>query len=249
MRPNHNNDILIHHHSELFLKEPSLSLLYPDTAPRHTWRPQLDAWMKKNHPDKLKQISQEFKTKNSPHSHHSHHIHSSHTSHSNYTLSSSNHSKKLSIPHQEFKAYSRPLITPSSPINYDKGFYYNDDIPHNHSFHSVRLPSPPPETDLDSVIHSITSHSTQSSSKRRCISCGSDQSPCWRPSWSITAGQLCNSCGLRYKKTGARCLSINCGRIPAKGEWITMKRNATKSPTGLKYTCLSCGSGVEVTHA
>lgn len=86
------------------------------------------------------------------------------------------------------------------------------------------------------------------SAKRRCISCGSDQSPCWRPSWSASAGQLCNSCGLRYKKTNARCLTKGCGRIPAKGEWVSMKNLATKDPvTGaLQYKCLYCNGDIEV---
>lgn len=91
-------------------------------------------------------------------------------------------------------------------------------------------------------------HTTTFHSKRRCISCGSDQSPCWRPSWSASAGQLCNSCGLRYKKTNARCLTKECGRIPAKGEWVSMKNLATKdSATGqLRYKCLYCNGDVEV---
>lgn len=84
-------------------------------------------------------------------------------------------------------------------------------------------------------------------SKRKCISCGSEQSPCWRPSWSPSEGQLCNSCGLRYKKTNARCLNKACGRIPAKGEWVSMKNAAVKSPTtGLvEYKCLYCNGAVE----
>lgn len=84
-------------------------------------------------------------------------------------------------------------------------------------------------------------------SKRKCISCGSEQSPCWRPSWSPSEGQLCNSCGLRYKKTNARCLNKACGRIPAKGEWVSMKNAATKSSiTGLvEYKCLYCNGAVE----
>lgn len=84
-------------------------------------------------------------------------------------------------------------------------------------------------------------------SKRRCISCGSDQSPCWRPSWSAAAGQLCNSCGLRYKKTNARCLNKSCGRVPAKGEWLTIKNAAVKGPDGrMHYQCFYCGGEIEL---
>ncbi|QPG76073.1 hypothetical protein FOA43_003459 [Brettanomyces nanus] len=75
-----------------------------------------------------------------------------------------------------------------------------------------------------SSSHRRHSHSTYSHRiQRRCISCHSTQSPCWRPSWDPEKGQLCNSCGLRYKKTKARCMNPNCLRIPAKGEWTLMK--------------------------
>lgn len=89
---------------------------------------------------------------------------------------------------------------------------------------------------------------TNQSVVRVCISCGSDQSPCWRPSWSIKEGQLCNSCGLRYKKTAARCLNTECKKIPAKGEWSLMQ---TKGKTQFEdgdeaHSCLDCGWKVEV---
>lgn len=83
---------------------------------------------------------------------------------------------------------------------------------------------------------------------RVCISCGSDQSPCWRPSWSIKEGQLCNSCGLRYKKTKARCLNENCKKIPAKGEWTLMQSKGKEVfEDGIEgYSCIACGWRVEV---
>lgn len=83
---------------------------------------------------------------------------------------------------------------------------------------------------------------------RVCISCGSDQLPCWRPSWSIREGQLCNSCGLRYKKTSARCLNNGCKKIPAKGEWSLMLGQGTRvfDDGSEGYGCLDCGSRVEV---
>lgn len=83
---------------------------------------------------------------------------------------------------------------------------------------------------------------------RVCISCGSDQSPCWRPSWSIKEGQLCNSCGLRYKKTSTRCLKKSCKKIPAKGEWLLMqsKGKTTFDDGSEGYSCLDCGGKVEV---
>lgn len=86
------------------------------------------------------------------------------------------------------------------------------------------------------------------SAPRMCISCGSDQSPCWRPSWSIKEGQLCNSCGLRYKKTATRCLNDECKKIPAKGEWSLMQtKGKSKFEDGEEaYSCLDCGWKVEV---
>lgn len=82
---------------------------------------------------------------------------------------------------------------------------------------------------------------------RLCISCGSDQSPCWRPSWSTKEGQLCNSCGLRYKKTLARCLNKKCKKIPAKGEWLLMQSKGKADFGDEKaYSCLDCGWKVEV---
>lgn len=83
---------------------------------------------------------------------------------------------------------------------------------------------------------------------RVCISCGLDQSPCWRPSWSIKEGQLCNSCGLRFKKTLARCLNRKCKKIPAKGEWALMqtKGKVDFGDGDMAYRCLDCGWKVEV---
>ncbi|ODV82473.1 uncharacterized protein CANTADRAFT_43548 [Suhomyces tanzawaensis NRRL Y-17324] len=83
---------------------------------------------------------------------------------------------------------------------------------------------------------------------RVCISCGSEQSPCWRPSWSIKEGQLCNSCGLRYKKTSARCLNKSCKKIPAKGEWSLMQSKGKISfeDGEVGHSCLECGWRVEV---
>ncbi|KAG7664825.1 ASH1 [[Candida] subhashii] len=91
-------------------------------------------------------------------------------------------------------------------------------------------------------------HHHHHNTPRVCISCGSDQSPCWRPSWSIKEGQLCNSCGLRYKKTSARCLNSQCKKIPAKGEWALMQsKGMVQFGDGIDgYSCLECGWRVEV---
>lgn len=124
-----------------------------------------------------------------------------------------------------------------------------------------RLPTTPAHSPQAAKFIPITPPSMKSKSRsdllksppkasqiRVCISCGSDQSPCWRPSWSIREGQLCNSCGLRYKKTSARCLNQGCKKIPAKGEWSLMlgKGKSVFEDGEEGYSCLDCGSRVEV---
>ncbi|ONH76196.1 Transcriptional regulatory protein ASH1 [Pichia kudriavzevii] len=90
-----------------------------------------------------------------------------------------------------------------------------------------------------------------------CMSCHSNQSPCWRPSWSPDEGQLCNSCGLRYRKTKARCYNPKCLKIPSKSEWaLMMKRgkvlldvyheDGSVAGKQLSYRCLDCDSAMEV---
>ncbi|KAL6947011.1 hypothetical protein ACO0QE_001869 [Hanseniaspora vineae] len=92
---------------------------------------------------------------------------------------------------------------------------------------------------------------------RTCISCGSIDSPCWRPSWSYNKHeQLCNSCGLRFKKTSTRCLNSECKKIPSKGELSIMKSNGyvqqvvtdpstQKSVLQRGLECLFCGGVTE----
>lgn len=80
------------------------------------------------------------------------------------------------------------------------------------------------------------------------MSCSLEQLPCWRPSWLVAEGQLCNSCGLRYKKTQARCLNMACKKIPAKGEWALMQsKGLVRFSDGTEgYSCLECSSRVLV---
>ncbi|SCU90128.1 LAME_0E07184g1_1 [Lachancea meyersii CBS 8951] len=94
--------------------------------------------------------------------------------------------------------------------------------------------------------------SPKRSSARTCISCLATDSPCWRPSWTNKKqDQLCNSCGLRYKKTQTRCLNESCRKIPSKGELAIMKANGVLtriSPDGnvsRGLGCLFCNSIVE----
>lgn len=243
---------------------PSLSLMYADTAPREVWRPQIEAWMKKSGhrlrdveraveaSDKLddKYVLKDLKpVKPAP---------------TKTATKTSTKTSDIELPPASIITMPSPQIhssahvvsssiteppmlkPPQSPIQ------HIPPPPHMASPH----PSPHMETSMvaspalsspPKPIHSA-SYSTPSFGKRRCISCGSDQSPCWRPSWSASAGQLCNSCGLRYKKTGARCTESDCGRIPAKGEWAVMRNTAKRNPdTGrMDYACIYCRGVVEV---
>lgn len=109
------------------------------------------------------------------------------------------------------------------------------------------IPLTPPSSKSKSK-HDVLRSPPKNNHPRICLSCGSDQSPCWRPSWAINEGQLCNSCGLRYKKTSCRCLNEDCKKIPAKGEWSLMqsKGKATFDDGSHGYSCLDCGWRVEV---
>ncbi|KAG5419059.1 ASH1 [Candida metapsilosis] len=132
------------------------------------------------------------------------------------------------------------------------------------SYSQQQRVSPPPNTTHKFIIQSPKSarpdapksptrtpqhhhHHHHHNTARACISCGSQDSPCWRPSWSIKEGQLCNSCGLRYKKTSARCLNDACRKVPAKGEWALMqsKGKVTFEDGTEGYSCLDCGWKVE----
>lgn len=91
---------------------------------------------------------------------------------------------------------------------------------------------------------------------RKCVSCHSNDSPCWRPSWSgRKQDQLCNSCGLRYKKTHTRCLNEACRKIPTKSELGIMRSNGLLEEHNADgtvtrgYRCLFCNSIAETTDA
>lgn len=100
-----------------------------------------------------------------------------------------------------------------------------------------------------------SSGSSTHNSARKCVSCHSSDSPCWRPSWSgKKQDQLCNSCGLRYKKTHTRCLNESCRKIPTKGELSIMKANGVVREQNLDgtvvqgYRCLFCNCITETTE-
>ena len=117
--------------------------------------------------------------------------------------------------------------------------------------------SAPTSTDTSPLRGKGTRHShTTTTTIRKCVSCDSQDSPCWRPSWSKNRqDQLCNSCGLRYKKTKTRCLNMKCKKIPTKSELNIMKSQG--KTTGIVannpaiigpvvgYRCLFCNSITE----
>ncbi|CCE88493.1 Piso0_002001 [Millerozyma farinosa CBS 7064] len=143
---------------------------------------------------------------------------------------------------------SDPLtVTPSKQSHHN--MYGPQSVTSPRETHSkpIFIPVTPPSSKSNSKSEHVHSP-TKSQAPRMCISCGSEQSPCWRPSWSIKEGQLCNSCGLRYKKTSARCLNKECKKIPAKGEWSLMQsKGKTIFEDGTaEYSCLDCGFKVEV---
>lgn len=129
-------------------------------------------------------------------------------------------------------------------------------------YHKFSLESPPQSPKRQNSIVSVGSTPRRRSTghhhniPRKCLSCQSSDSPCWRPSWSPKKqDQLCNSCGLRYKKTHTRCLNESCKKIPTKGELNIMRSNGIERGTmeGLGdvegYRCLFCNSITETKSA
>lgn len=118
------------------------------------------------------------------------------------------------------------------------------------------------ETSSHSHNHSHVvppTHQTHPARAKKCMSCFSSLSPCWRPSWAPDEGQLCNSCGLRYRKTKARCFNPACLKIPSKSEWALMVKRGEVlldmyDPQGnvvgkrMSYRCLDCDSAMEVSR-
>ncbi|EMR10163.1 hypothetical protein PNEG_01437 [Pneumocystis murina B123] len=106
----------------------------------------------------------------------------------------------------------------------------------------IKVPDfqPSPVTPSNSVSNIVGQAATP---ERRCISCGSSSTPCWRPSWYGNTGLLCNSCGLRYKKIGVRCLNKNCRHIPLRSEFREMKSRVNGNST---IDCIKCGGEVKI---
>lgn len=126
--------------------------------------------------------------------------------------------------------------------------HHNHKHNHNHNHSNVHQ-----------LQHSSPAHQQQQNRAKKCMSCFSSLSPCWRPSWAPDEGQLCNSCGLRYRKTKARCYNPSCLKIPSKSEWALMVKrgevlldiyDSQGNVIGKKmsYRCLDCDSAMEVSR-
>lgn len=120
----------------------------------------------------------------------------------------------------------------------------------NHS-HSLAVNSNGSNPIISTTAASLQTHSSRKS-HRVCLSCHNTDSPCWRPSWSgKKTEQLCNSCGLRYKKTKTRCLNMDCRKIPTKSELLIMKSNGEVEVTEengevkVGLSCLFCNNITE----
>lgn len=186
--------------------------------------------------------------------------HTNHPSHSSHPNQTTHTSKSTNTTHPPYyRESSFPIASPLVSLMPVMSLAY---LTPENSFEAARehkekkvslqrtrfIPITPPSVKNKSRSELMKSPPRMNpATPRVCISCGSDLSPCWRPSWSIKEGQLCNSCGLRYKKTGARCLNNDCKKIPAKGEWALMQSKGKTSFDGEDaYGCLDCGSKVEV---
>lgn len=160
---------------------------------------------------------------------------------------SDNHSQKSSTSSQSGRSRS------TSPVRRRRG----STSPSSAKFHKFLVESPPHSPDALSQQQAkrIHHHNTHHHAIRTCVSCQSSDSPCWRPSWSKRKqDQLCNSCGLRFKKTHTRCLNDSCRKIPTKGELNIMKSNGMDKDSvegleGLRegFRCLFCNSITETT--
>ncbi|KAG0308983.1 DNA-binding transcription repressor [Dissophora globulifera] len=63
---------------------------------------------------------------------------------------------------------------------------------------------------------------------KRCEACGTTETPCWRPGYTPHSA-LCNSCGLRYKKSNVFCPKVGCKYIPLKTEYAAMEAERTRA--------------------
>ncbi|KAF9376281.1 DNA-binding transcription repressor [Podila verticillata] len=77
---------------------------------------------------------------------------------------------------------------------------------------------------------------------KHCEACGADDTPCWRPGY-IGNTVLCNSCGLRYKKSNVFCTKVDCKYIPLKTEYASMEAERIKNGRD-HLRCINCKGNV-----
>ncbi|KAG0342478.1 DNA-binding transcription repressor [Podila humilis] len=77
---------------------------------------------------------------------------------------------------------------------------------------------------------------------KHCEACGADDTPCWRPGY-IGNTVLCNSCGLRYKKSNVFCTKLDCKYIPLKTEYASMEAERIKHDRD-HLRCINCKGNV-----
>ncbi|KAG0200394.1 DNA-binding transcription repressor [Mortierella sp. GBA30] len=78
---------------------------------------------------------------------------------------------------------------------------------------------------------------------KECEACKEKSTPCWRPGYTPGAS-LCNSCGLRYKKSGVFCPKDGCKYIPLKTEYASMEDERIRAGRD-HLLCRSCKGRVE----
>lgn len=114
------------------------------------------------------------------------------------------------------KPKSRKANSFSYVLGYIDGVLHTRGMRHNTCVY--RQSSENPSKSLISRSYSsLPSVISEKNKTKICMSCKTTESPCWRPSWK-TNNQLCNSCGLRFKKSRSVCSNSACGAIPTKSE-------------------------------
>ncbi|KAF9576577.1 DNA-binding transcription repressor [Mortierella alpina] len=101
-------------------------------------------------------------------------------------------------------------------------------------------PDPTPKT----AISAGGSKPKEGKPAKECEACKQKETPCWRPGYT-PGGSLCNSCGLRYKKSGVFCPKEGCKYIPLKTEYASMEEErVAMNKEHLK--CRKCHGRVEL---
>ncbi|CCF59370.1 hypothetical protein KAFR_0G03380 [Kazachstania africana CBS 2517] len=149
----------------------------------------------------------------------------------------------IDVPKLSSSPALSPTASPNASPRTTTGTRRSKTPPRYHKFPIIESPPQSPVRHYKKKTSNGTSTTT---STRECVSCHTSDSPCWRPSWSPRKqDQLCNSCGLRYKKTRTRCLNDTCRKIPTKSELNIMKSNglevmAIDGITQTGFRCLFC---------